>query len=299
MDYVIAGVSGNTGSVAANALLDAGAKVRVVVRDAAKGAPWRARGAEVAVADLGDANALTEALRGAKGAYLLVPPNMAAPDFRAYQRATGEAIVEAVRRSAVPHVVLLSSVGAQHPSGTGPIAGLHPVEKGLAALPNTASTFVRAAYFMENLGGSLGMLAQGVLPTFAPADVAFPMIATQDIGRTAAQLLREGASKTTVVELSAAKKYSMDDAAATLSTLTGRPVKAQTFPLDAMVPTLSQVWGEVVHAEVVAAVGAQPDPDALRRACQERLSAHKVPQRVVVVADVPMTRTGKVARREP
>lgn len=239
MDYVIAGVSGNTGSVAANALLDAGAKVRVVVRDAAKGAPWRARGAEVAVADLGDANALTEALRGAKGAYLLVPPNMAAPDFRAYQRATGEAIVEAVRRSAVPHVVLLSSVGAQHPSGTGPIAGLHPVEKGLAALPNTASTFVRAAYFMENLGGSLGMLAQGVLPTFAPADVAFPMIATQDIGRTAAQLLREGASKTTVVELSAAKKYSMDDAAATLSTLTGRPVKAQTFPLDAMVPTLT------------------------------------------------------------
>jgi acyl-CoA synthetase (AMP-forming)/AMP-acid ligase II len=59
------------------------------------------------------------------------------------------------------------------------------------------------------------------------------------------------------------------------------------------------VWGEVVHAEVVAAVGAQPDPDALRRACQERLSAHKVPQRVVLVADVPMTRTGKVARREP
>ena len=52
MDYVIAGVSGNTGSVAAAALLDAGAKVRVVVRDAAKGAPWKARGAEVAVADL-------------------------------------------------------------------------------------------------------------------------------------------------------------------------------------------------------------------------------------------------------
>jgi len=250
MDYVIAGVSGNTGSAAATALLDAGAKVRVVVRDGAKGAPWRARGAEVAVADLGDANALTDALRGAKGAYLLVPPNMAAPDFRAYQRATGEALVEAVRRSGVPHVALLSSVGAQHPAGTGPIAGLHPVEKALAALPNTVSTFLRAAYFMENLGGSLGMLAQGVLPTFAPADVPFPMVATRDIGHLAAQVLREGATKTTVIELSAAKNYSMDDAAAILSTLTGKAVKAQTFPLEAMVPTLTGMGMSAEMAEL-------------------------------------------------
>jgi uncharacterized protein YbjT (DUF2867 family) len=239
MVYVIAGVSGNTGSAAATALLDAGAKVRVVVRDATKGASWRQRGAEVAVADLGDADALTEALRGAQGAYLLIPPNMAAPDFRAYQKATGEAIVEAVRRSGVPHVAFLSSVGAQHPAGTGPIAGLYPVERGLAALTGTVSTFIRAAYFMENLGGSLGMLAQGVVPTFAPAHVAFPMIATRDIGHLAAQVLCEGATKTSVIELSAAKNYSIDDAAAILSTITGQAVKAQTFPIEAMVPTLT------------------------------------------------------------
>ena len=39
MDYVIAGVSGNTGSVAATALLEAGAKVRVEV--ALDGGEWR------------------------------------------------------------------------------------------------------------------------------------------------------------------------------------------------------------------------------------------------------------------
>lgn len=239
MDYVIAGVSGNTGSVAAKTLLDAGAKVRVVVRDAKKGEAWAARGAEVAVADLGDATALAAALRGAKGAYLLVPPNMAAPDFRAYQKATGEALVAAVKQSGIPHVVLLSSVGAQHPAGTGPIAGLHPVEKALAALTGTVSTFIRAAYFMENLGGSLGMLAQGVLPGFQPADLAVDMIATRDIGALAAQALREGAAKTTIIELSAARPYSLNDAAAALTTLTGRTVTAQSFPLEAMVPTLT------------------------------------------------------------
>jgi long-chain acyl-CoA synthetase len=57
-------------------------------------------------------------------------------------------------------------------------------------------------------------------------------------------------------------------------------------------PTL----GEVVHAEVVPKAGAEVDADLVRRACQQRLSAHKVPQRVVLVAAVPMTGSGKVAR---
>lgn len=263
MDYVITGVTGHTGSTAASALLDAGAKVRVVVRDAAKGEAWRARGAEVAVADLTDAGALARALAGAKGAWLLLPPNLAAPDFRAYQKATGEAIVEAVRRSALPHAVFLSSVGAQHADGTGPIKGLHPVEKGLAALPGTASTFIRAAYFMENLGGSLGMLAQGVLPSFHPTGLAIDMIATRDIGHVAAQALREGATKTSVVELSAPRKYSMDDAAAILTRLTGREVKAQQFPLEAIVPTFT-------------GMGMRPDMAELYREMIEGINAGRV-----------------------
>ena len=72
--FVIAGVTGNTGAVVADTLLPAKAPVRVIVRDAAKGAAWQAKGAEVAIADLADVPALTAALRGAQGAYLLVPP---------------------------------------------------------------------------------------------------------------------------------------------------------------------------------------------------------------------------------
>lgn len=239
MTYVIAGVTGRTGAVAAQTLLDAGDRVRVVVRDASKGAAWAAKGAEVAVADLGDAGALAAALKGAAGAYLLLPPNFTTGDFRAYQQRTGAAIVEAVARSTLSHAVLLSSIGAQHASGTGPIAGLHPVERGFAALTGTKVTSIRAAYFMENLGGSLGMLDQGALPAFSPTDVPFEMIATRDIGLAAARALREGAKGFEVIELSAARPYSFDDAAKILSALVGREVKAQQFPLDAMVPTLT------------------------------------------------------------
>ncbi|HWL85044.1 MAG TPA: NmrA family NAD(P)-binding protein, partial [Polyangiaceae bacterium] len=69
--FVIAGVTGNTGSVVAETLLARGEMVRVIVREAAKGASFAARGAEVAVASLDDSAALSKALAGAKGAYLL------------------------------------------------------------------------------------------------------------------------------------------------------------------------------------------------------------------------------------
>lgn len=239
VDFAVAGVSGNTGRVVAETLLAGGASVRVIVRDAAKGAAWAARGADVAVADLGDSAALAEALRGVKGAYLLVPPNAGASDFRAYQRATGESIVAAVRASGVPHVVFLSSVGAQHDAGTGPIAALKPVEAGLRGIAGTVSTFVRAAYFMENLGGSLSSLGDGLLPGFVPTDLAFPMIATRDIGLVAAAALREPPAQTEVIELDAPRLYSMDDAAAALSKLTGKTITARQFPIEAMVPTLT------------------------------------------------------------
>lgn len=54
--------------------------------------------------------------------------------------------------------------------------------------------------------------------------------------------------------------------------------------------------GEVVHAEVVAREGAALDVDVLRRACQQRLSGHKVPNQIDLVSSIAHTGTGKVAR---
>ena len=67
--FVITGATGHSGSVAAEALLAAGKKVRVVVRDAAKASRLKALGAEVFVADLADQAALARAVRGAEGVF--------------------------------------------------------------------------------------------------------------------------------------------------------------------------------------------------------------------------------------
>ncbi len=72
--FVITGVTGHTGSIAATTLLAAGKPVRVVVRDAAKGEAWKAKGAEVAVADVHDTDALRRLFRQGQRLFLLDPP---------------------------------------------------------------------------------------------------------------------------------------------------------------------------------------------------------------------------------
>ena len=231
--YVVAGVSGNTGKVVADTLLAQRKPVRVIVRDAKKGEAWKARGAEVAVTGLDDAGALAEALSGAEGAYLLLPPRMESTRVRADNAERAEVLAKAIDASGVKHVVFLSSIGAQHANGTGPIAAVHDAESRFGKL-RTDVTFLRAAYFMENWGMSLYALAQGKLPTFLNADHAIPMVATRDIGTTAAKLLIEGGHGKRVVELAGPREYSPRDVAATLSRVVGRPIAVEQGPEDAM-----------------------------------------------------------------
>lgn len=238
--YAISGVSGHTGSVAAKTLLSQGKQVRVIVRDAAKGEPWKAQGAEVAVADIGDTAALTKALTGVEGAYFLLPPNPAAPDPVAVNHKASASIAAAVKASGLPHVVLLSSQGAQHPDGTGPIATLYRAEHDLAAT-GAGVTALRAAYFQENIAGSLATLESGTIYTFLPNDLKLAQVATSDIGRTIAAALVEGAPKGTkrVIELAGPSDVSGNDIQAALTKILGKPVTVVAAPLDAVVPTFT------------------------------------------------------------
>lgn len=240
--YVVFGANGNTGSVVASTLLDRGAKVRVVARDPKKVEALRARGAEVVKADVLDVASVAAALEGASGAYVLTPPDPASIDLVGRGKRIIDTLVTALAKSPVPHVVVLSSVAAQHAAGTGPIVIPHYAETSLPKVPKTVLTFVRAAYFMENLLGNVHpMKADGVLPVFGGGEgYPFPMVATHDIGVVAAEALLAPPKEHRWIELSGPKEYSMADAATIASKLLGRPVKPLVLPIDAMVPTLTQ-----------------------------------------------------------
>ena len=53
--YAMTGITGQVGGVTARTLRNTGLPVRAVMRDAAKGAAWKERGCEIALADMNDA----------------------------------------------------------------------------------------------------------------------------------------------------------------------------------------------------------------------------------------------------
>ncbi|HET7503105.1 MAG TPA: NmrA family NAD(P)-binding protein [Kofleriaceae bacterium] len=251
--YVIAGVSGHTGSVVATTLLAAGQQVRVLVRDAAKGEVWRARGAEVSVVDLGDQEALTRALTGATGAYLLLPPpGFAQTGLAAERKAKIASLLGAVRAARPGHVVLLSSVGAELPDGTGPIQHVAAIEQGLRA-SGVPSTFLRAAFFQDNWGALLqGAIAGGALYYGLAEGVRLGQVSTEDIGKTCAQLLLEGPRGVRIVELAGPEELSLEDTAQILSRVAGKPIKAVSVPPAAMVQALI---GQGASSELAESLG--------------------------------------------
>ncbi len=188
--YVVLGASGNTGHVVAQNLLARQKKVRVVARNAAHLQSLAAQGAEVFAADITDASALTQAMQQADSAYVMIPPNNASNDPRGYQERVSDSIAAAVKNTGVKNVVALSSIGADKPSGTGPIVGLHNLEHKLSQIAGPNVLFLRAAYFMENTMAQVGIIRMmGSAAGPLPPDLKIPMIATRDIGAAAADAL--------------------------------------------------------------------------------------------------------------
>jgi uncharacterized protein YbjT (DUF2867 family) len=186
----VMGATGNTGGEVARRLLDAGEHVRVLGRSHDRLAGLAAAGAQAAAGDATDPEYLTEAFRGADAVYTLLPVDVRQPDFHAHQARLGEAIVAAVAAAGVPHVVALSSVGADVPSGTGFIASLHAQEARLRDLPATDVLLLRPGSFFDNFHAQLDVIAaEGVMADSVGPDVPLPMVAARDVAAVAAAAL--------------------------------------------------------------------------------------------------------------
>jgi len=227
--YAVMGVTGKVGGAVARGLLEAGAPVRAIVRDRAKGEAWSAR-AEVALADIGDTAALAGAFAGCEGAFVMLPPQFdPLPEFPE-AAAMISRLKAALLQAAPARVVALSTIGAE---ATQPnlLNQLGMFERALADLPMPV-TFLRAAWFIENAAWDVASARdEGVIRSYLqPLDRAVPMISSEDVGRTAAALLQAPWVGHRVVELEAAERVSPFDLARAFAEALGRPVRAEAVP---------------------------------------------------------------------
>jgi uncharacterized protein YbjT (DUF2867 family) len=252
--FAITGATGNTGSVIAEKLLAQGEKVRVIGRDRGRLARFVRKGAEAFAADITDAAALTKAFAGARAVYALVPPNLAAADFRGYQETVSDALAAALRKASVSHVVVLSSFGADKAAKTGPVLGLHNLEQRLNGIAGLSAVYLRAGYFMENLLPQVEVIRNfGTMGGPLRADLRVPMIATRDIGATAAEILKKGGfAGKQARELLGQRHLDCREAASVIGKAIGKPDLAYVqLPPQQLKPALTQMGMSASMADLL------------------------------------------------
>lgn len=223
--YIILGATGNTGSIIAENLLNAGKPVTVVGRDAAKLQRFQVQGATVAIGDLSDVDFLTNTFKGAQAVYTLIPPSWTTSDWRQYIINTATSITIALAKSGVKNIVNLSSQGAHLPEGAGPVSGLYYMEQMLNAIPNLNVKHLRPGFFMQNLYGYIGMIKHmGIYGQSLKGDIKLPITHTRDIAEVATRNLLNLDFKGSSIEFVAGKAdLSMSELTAIIGKGIGKP----------------------------------------------------------------------------
>ena len=229
--YAVTGITGKVGAAVARSLLSADQPVRAVVRDRSKGAAWADLGCDIAVADFTDAGALAKAFEGMEGVFAMLPPVFdPAPGFPEARNFIAS-MYTALAAAKPKKVVALSTIGADAPNPN-LLNALGLMEDALENLP-VPVVFLRAAWFMENAAWDIASAKEGSIQSYLqPLDRPIPMIATDDVGRTAAALLQEHWEGRRVVELEGPRRVSPNALADAFAKVLAQPVRAEAVPHD-------------------------------------------------------------------
>jgi uncharacterized protein YbjT (DUF2867 family) len=185
----VMGAAGNVGGKVADRLLREERQVRVLEHHR-KLDGLAARGATVVGGDAVDHGDLRKLFDGAGTALVLLPEDLADPDFTANRSRMSAAIADALAGSDVRHVVVLSTVGAGLADAFGPPAGLRELEQRLSRLEEIDVLVLRSGFYMENLLAALPMVqSQNLNGSAIDPDLPIPMIASRDVAAEAAARL--------------------------------------------------------------------------------------------------------------
>ncbi|RYG35299.1 NAD-dependent epimerase/dehydratase family protein [bacterium] len=269
--YIVLGATGHVGSTVMRALLAEGEKVIEVTRDEGKRKDLEASGAEVAVVDVHETEALREVFRRGQRLFLLNPLAPPSTDTDTEERKSLKSILAAVDGSGLERIVAQSTYGAQPGDHLGDLGVLYEMEQALSA-GSIPTAFVRGAYFMSNWDMALeSARTEGKVPTLYPPDFTLPMVAPEDLGRNAARLLSADSAKTGVHHVEGPDRYSSADVAAAFAKALGKPVEAVTTPPDEWVSSLKAQGFSDPAAESMANVtritleqGTDKPDDAIR-----------------------------------
>ena len=223
MKITITGSLGNISGPLAGKLVKAGHQVTVVSSSENKKAAIEAIGAKAAIGSVEDVEFLTNAFKGADVVYTMVPQQANSNDYKAFIRKTAQNLADAVKASGVTNVVNLSSIGADVPSGTGPITGMHDAEGILNKLDGVIIKHLRPASFYYNFYANIGMIKHsGIIGANYPADTRLILVHPKDIADAAFEEITSSFTGTSIRYI-ASDEESAGEIAAIIGAAIGKP----------------------------------------------------------------------------
>ncbi len=180
---IVTGATGKTGSAVTSELLMAGYPVRALVRrEDDRSARLKARGAEIAVADMSDVERISDALRDVQGAYYC-------PPLDPYMIQGALAFAVAAKEARLEHIVGLTQ-WLSSPSHPSLMTRQHwLVDRLFSMTPGVAHTIIHPGFFADAYLLTIGLSAHlGIFPWMYGNSRNAPP-SNEDIARVAASAL--------------------------------------------------------------------------------------------------------------
>jgi len=222
---IVTGATGRTGSLVVTELLKAGYPVRAMVhREDSRSARLKGQGAEIAVADMSDAERVADALKDVQRAYYC-------PPYDPYAIQGAVAFAVAAKEARLEHIVGMTQwlASPSHPSLLTRQSWL--VTRLFSLTPGVAHTILNPGFFADAYLGTIGLAAHlGMFPWMYGKSRNAPP-STEDIARVAVAALIDPARhagksfRPTGPEL-----LSGEDMAKAIGRAVGRSVRAVPTP---------------------------------------------------------------------
>ncbi|MGZ5399667.1 MAG: SDR family oxidoreductase [Nocardioides sp.] len=213
---LVTGATGHVGSQTVELLLAAGAPVRAAASSVEAVRSRFGNRVEAVALDFTDPATWEEAYSGVHQMFLMRPPHLGKPKSQMLPS------LEAAKRAGVKHVVLLSLQGAEHNK----VVPHHALEAWLRG-SGLAWTFVRAAFFMQNLTTTHLTDVRDRDTIMVPAgDGATAFVDVHDVAAISTEaLLNPEQHRGTAWTATGPQALTYAEIATTLTQVLGRPVR--------------------------------------------------------------------------
>jgi NADH dehydrogenase len=240
-------------------LRDRGLTVRAIARDRARASQVEQMGAEVLIADVGDRDALAQAMTGSRVVVSAISGFGGGREIspKSVDRDGNRNLIETAQDAGVEHLVLLSTLGAR---------GDHPIElfrmKHAAEQRLIASgldrTIIRCAPFMETWATLLGepLLKSGRTVLFGRGENPINFISAEDVARYVELAVTDPAMRGMTVEVGGPENLSIREFVDTFEQETGATGPKRHVPRPVM-RTMSHLMRHIqptVAGQIRAAV---------------------------------------------